>query len=161
MRKSNIKETKFFTINDRIEFKCLWIKTSYGFKHEAYLRIGGHQKEMAKYTYYNRTWESYEYESVLVKLIDQTDYLTPEEKELCKAVCSGKSKEETAAMFKSIAMIAKIGEVLTSTPKDANEWKKRMLATTPGLEFPADFDSLPEEEKTRRLNGAIEFAAER
>lgn len=44
-------------------------KTSYGFKHEAELFKNGSFINKAKCTYYNRTWERYEYESVIKEVL--------------------------------------------------------------------------------------------
>lgn len=67
------------------------------------------------------------------------------------------NKPETDNL-KTIGLIAGLGDLFSSTPEESNTWKKRMLnagLAGQGLEFPEDFDKLPEEEKTRRLNGAI------
>ena len=53
--------------------------------------------------------------------------------------------------------IASLGNMLggTKTKTDEIAWKKRMLKTQQGLSFPADFDSLPEDEQLKRLDGVI------
>ena len=53
--------------------------------------------------------------------------------------------------------IASLGNMLGGTKTKAEEiaWKKRMLKTQHGISFPDDFDSLPEDEQLKRLNGAI------
>ena len=64
------------------------------------------------------------------------------------------------------AMVASLGDVLSKTKKESNAWKKRMLSASspkdptgaPLLDFPEDFDTLPEAEKERRLNKVIETA---
>lgn len=67
------------------------------------------------------------------------------------------SQEKTplAEMLKSVAMVCAFGNILCDTEKDKNDWKKRMIATLPGIDMPEDFDKLPEEERTRRLDGAL------
>jgi len=42
--------------------------------------------------------------------------------------------------------------------KKQNAWKVRMLSQVHGISFPDDFNELPEEEKQRRLDGAIKIA---
>lgn len=69
-------------------------------------------------------------------------------------------KDNGMGMLKAVAMVCKFGEILCTTPEDQNKWKKRMIGTIPGIDLPADFDTLPEEEKTRRLNGAIGIITE-
>lgn len=57
-----------------------------------------------------------------------------------------------------IAGIAKLGEIFCKTVKDQNDWKVRMLKAgleNRGLMIPADWGSLSEAEKQRRLDGAI------
>ena len=57
-----------------------------------------------------------------------------------------------------IAGIAKLGEILCDNQKDKNDWKMRMLKAgleNQGLMIPDDWGLLSEDEKQRRLNGAI------
>lgn len=73
----------------------------------------------------------------------------------------GKESNEDSST-KSLAAISSVmmmGEIFASTKKDKNAWKLRMLkAGIPEgmLHMPDDFDSLPEDEKERRLNAVIE-----
>ena len=64
-----------------------------------------------------------------------------------------------SAGFKSIAMVAKMGEIFhTGDKKAVNDWKVRMLKaglSSRGLEMPEDWDTLTEEEKEKRLNAVI------
>ena len=59
--------------------------------------------------------------------------------------------------LKLASTIASLGNILGGTKTKAENiaWKKRMLKTQHGFSFPDDFDSLPEDEKLKRLNGAI------
>lgn len=61
--------------------------------------------------------------------------------------------------LKTISMVAKMGEVLADNNlKAKNDWKARMLKAgleNQGLIMPDDWDELSEEEKSRRLDGAI------
>ena len=61
---------KSFRINDYIEIVCESQRTRYGFRHLATLLINGIERDTAKCTYQNRTWESYEFQSVLRKIAD-------------------------------------------------------------------------------------------
>ena len=63
-------------------------------------------------------------------------------------------------LFKSLEMICKIGELESKTKTEEIDWKKRMVGALPGIEFPADFDSLSDEEKLRRLDGAVAIGNE-
>ena len=67
------------------------------------------------------------------------------------------------------AMVASFGEVLCKDQKEKNAWKKRMLSASspkdptgaPALFFPDDWESLPEDEKERRLNKVIQTARDK
>ena len=61
--------------------------------------------------------------------------------------------------FKAVNMICAMGQLLCDTPEDKNKWDRRMLGTINGINFPDDWDTLTEEEKTRRLEGAKEQIA--
>jgi len=67
-------------------------------------------------------------------------------------------EEESNNMLKTVGMIASLGEVFCDNKKDSNDWKTRMLKAgleNKGLVMPDNWDSLPEDEKERRLNGVI------
>ena len=49
-----------------------------------------------------------------------------------------------------------MGELLGNTAKEKVDFKKRILGTLPGISFPDDFDGLPDEEKERRINRALD-----
>jgi hypothetical protein len=70
-----------FKMNDQYEIVCNWINTRYGFKHEAHLMSNGNEIEKAKVCYYNRTWELYQYQTVMANLIEKSKYLSGEQKE--------------------------------------------------------------------------------
>jgi len=155
---------KTFTINDKVSIGCSWKKTRMAFKHEAALFINGYQTDFTKICYQNRTWEAYEYQSVIHQLLDKTKALTPEEKALVREYLDGKDgrsgegcKEDMRGLG-AIGMVAKLGEIFCTEKKDQNDWKLRMLKaglSTSGLSVPEDWDTLTEEEKQRRLDGAI------
>jgi hypothetical protein len=70
-------------------------------------------------------------------------------------------KERTPNPFKTVAMVAQMGEIFGDTQKEKNDWKLRMLkAGINGLDIPSDWDSLSEDEKERRLNKVIKFSSE-
>ena len=58
--------------------------------------------------------------------------------------------------FGALKGIMAMGAIMASTPEEKNDFDKRMLGTLPGASFPEDWDTLTEEEKTRRLTGAKE-----
>jgi len=63
---------KSFQLNKEYQIVCETKSTRSGFKHEATLLHNGREIDSAKIIYYNRTWESYQYQSVLLKLLDKT-----------------------------------------------------------------------------------------
>jgi len=67
-------------------------------------------------------------------------------------------ESDNGDMLKTVAMVAKMGALFCSTPKETNDWQVRMLKAglqNRGLIMPDDWNDLSEEEKTKRLNGAI------
>lgn len=154
---------KSFRLNDRMEIVANYEKTRNGFRHRARLLVDGREVDQATASYQNRTWESYEFESVINRLIDKTSYINPEMKQRFKNKIAGKSHEETESQFKTVGMVAKLGDIMTRNKKESNVWKKRMLVAGmgAGLQFPDTFDTLPEKTKTERLDKTIGFLTER
>ena len=146
---------KTFRIGENIEIVCEWKKTRTAFKHEATLLINGSEDCTTKICYQNRTWESYEFESVIQKLLDKSS-LSDAEKQFALDTCAGKSQADLEKKFEFIGTIAKMGEVFGKDQKEKNDWKSRMLkAGLPGLSIPEDWDQLSEDEKESRLNKVI------
>ena len=71
---------KMFKMNKQFTIVCEWENTRYGFRHMATLLNHGREIETAKACYYNRTWECYEYQSVILNIIEKTKVLTDKEK---------------------------------------------------------------------------------
>lgn len=145
-----------FKINDKIEVVCEHKKTRTAFKHEATLLINGIEVDSTKICYLNRTWESYEFQSVLSKLIDKTKSLTDDEKELCRIFIKQDHTDWSA--FKMVGAIARVGDLICTNQKEKNDWKARMIKAglgNKGLELPEDWETLNEDEKEKRLNLVI------
>ena len=66
---------KSFKLSDEYEVVCVSEGTRYGFRHLATLLKNGNEIDKAKICYYNRTWERYEFESVMKKIIAQNPEL--------------------------------------------------------------------------------------
>jgi len=151
-----------FKLNETFTAVCEWKKTRMAFKHEATLVKNGQEIETTKICYSNRTWESYQYQSVLFKLCDKSKELSKEEKEKFATLINNnfveKNKKEIDKKFGVIGAMASLGDILTDDKKQSNDWKKRMLTAGLNLSMPEDWDSLKEEEKTRRLDEAIAYA---
>lgn len=151
-----------FKINDELTVACEWKKTRTAFKHVATLRRGWQALNEVKICYLNRTWESYEFESVLDKLAGDKgtkNLLTAEELETFKdKIKNGwreESDEETKKSFGIIGAIASLGGMMSEDKAGANKWKARMLKAGLNLEMPEDWDTLSEDEQEKRLNNVI------
>ena len=154
-----------FKITKEIEVVCKSEKTRSGFRHLATLFKDGQEVQDGKCTYLNRTWEKYEFQSVLYNVVEKAvknKLLSEEEEKLCKEFIEGDQTDWSE--FKSVAMVAQLGELFTDTQKEKNNWKARMLKAglgNKGLEMPEDWDELDEDEKERRLNGVIKIMGEK
>jgi len=62
---------KMFKLDDVYYVACRSESTRYGFRHLAILLKNGYEIAKAKCCYYNRTWEKFEFESVLHRVIDK------------------------------------------------------------------------------------------
>ncbi|MBE3138142.1 MAG: hypothetical protein IMZ43_12245 [Thermoplasmata archaeon] len=147
---------KTFKINDQIQIECEWKKTKMAFKHVATLWIDGRKVDETKICYQNRTWERYEFESVLGKLIDKTKFLS-EDRRAEVLTFIGNYKEGNP--FGGLLMIAKIGDVLCDTKEEKNNWKQRMMKASLGeaIDFPEGWPGLSEDEREVCLNGGLEI----
>jgi hypothetical protein len=143
---------KIFTLNKQYSVVCNSVKTRSGFKHTAVLCCNSSRVYETKVCYLNRTWESYEYQSVLHKAIN--GFFDEKQAKKFIAKLERKPKERTPHL-KAVSTACAIGEILCQTQAEKNAWKKRMLSTVHGISFPEDFDNLPEDEKTLRLDGAL------
>jgi len=151
-----------FKINKTSSIVCEWKKTKSAFKHTAKLLINGYKEAETKICYSNRTYESFEFESVIEKLLDNTDILTKAQKTRFLNKISGKQKEKVDKQFGAIAGIAKLGNIFCKTQKDKNDWKARMIKAGlegRGLIMPDNWSELNESEKEKRLNGVIKQLA--
>ena len=148
---------KIFKINENIEVVCKSEKTRYGFRHLATLLKNGIEETNAKCCYYNRTWESYEFQSVLINVINKSTSLSKKEKKIC--IDFADNNKEDLSNFKTIGMIAQLGEVFCENQKDKNDWKERMLKAgleNKGLVMPDNWNDLDENTKQERLDKVIE-----
>jgi len=149
---------KTFRINKTAEIICDWKKTRNGFKHEATLLVNGQEHTKTKICYLNRTWESFEYESVINKLLEQTLFITGKKRASFMAKASGQIREESKQNFKTIAMVMGMGNILAQGQKEQNDWKTRMLKAGldgRGLIMPEDWNELDEATKETRLNAVM------
>jgi len=148
-----------FRITRHLEAVCESEGTRYGFRHLANLLRDGYTIGTAKACYYNRTWESFTFQSVLQGLQSKAaGRLSTYEARKFTQVCKTGNRHEDRALH-TVAMIAKLGDIFGSTTKESNDWKARMLKAglqDKGLIMPEDWDTLDENTKQARLDGAIE-----
>lgn len=152
---------KIFKLNDNTEIVCKSEKTRNGFRHLATLCINGNEQETAKCTYLNRTWESYEFQSVIQKLIEKSSFFSHEDKK--KYLEWAEQSHSDNSDFKMIKSIAMLGNIFCKDKKESNYWKARMLKAgleNKGLEMPEDWDTLDETTKQARLDGVIQILGE-
>ena len=149
-------DEKMFKVNEHIIIMCYSESTRSGFRHLATLYHDAESVVSAKVCYQNRTWESYRFQTVLFRVAEKArEHLSEGENQLLAAYVSGDRSERGG--LKMLAALASLGNIVAETPKDQNDWKQRMLQAGLGeaLDFPADWESLSEDEKRRRLDGAI------
>lgn len=149
---------KIFKIAKGLEVVCESLKTRNGFKHTATLLINGRDCESVKCTYLNRTWESYEFESVLKKLLEDTKRLKPLERKQFEACIKNGGVRELDNL-KTVSTVMALGNIFGKDQKEKNDWKTRMLKAgleNKGLIMPDDWNELSEDDKENRLNKVIE-----
>ena len=149
---------KTFRINDTQRIECEQKKTRNGFKHEAFYYKNGELLYKVKVCYLNRTWESFDFETVISRLLRIYNIMPEDQQKVFLECCGKQEMEEFNQRFGMIGAIASMGNLLCDTKKEKNDWKARMLkAGIGGLDIPADWDTLSEEERETRLNRVIEF----
>ena len=102
-------DTRYFSakVNGKeIEFRCYTTDTRCGFCHTAHYVGWDYDLTDTKASYYNRTWERFEYESVLKRAIDKL----PEDvrQQVYDQIIDGKAAEEeqkTEDMFQSFKQL--------------------------------------------------------
>ena len=145
-----------FRVNNKITLVGNTENTRSGFRHRATLLINGNEVDQTTVSYQNRTWESYEYQTALQRLVDKTSRLSPQEKVMVKKWLEGDRTDWSG--MNMTGMVAGLGDIFGNTPKEKNDWKARMLKAglgTKGLSFPEGFDTLPEAERTARLDKVL------
>lgn len=156
---------RYIKISKDLHVKVWSENTSYGFRHLAELVRVWETVETAKATYYNRTWECYEYESVLKGLLEKSiksKVLTTAEIKKFKKIIANGGREETKRVkseLNTIGMIASLGAIFSTNQKESNDWKLRMVKAgleSKGLIMPDDWETLTEDVKEERLNKLIE-----
>ena len=156
---------KTYNFGEGYQVNCRSEKTRYGFRHLCELTQNYNVLAKTKACYYNRTWEAYEFQSVIHQAIGIAFGAggrrknTPDQIALIKQYkdeIDARARGIEAKRFDPVKMVCAFGALLTSNPEERANWDKRMLSTIPGIDFPDDFDQLPVEEQQRRLDKAKE-----
>jgi hypothetical protein len=159
----------FFKINDKLAIGAEKYETRYSWGHKAHLyrvrtpQEGDELIQSTKRTYYNRTWERFTFESVLYEVVGKAlknKAITPQEAQTCNDYIKNYDDQEYKKELKTVANIARMGQLFVTTQKESNDWKARMLKAglgNKGLIMPDDWATLSEDEKEFRLNGAIQM----
>lgn len=142
---------KIFNLSKDYSVVCEWKKTRNAFKHVATITQKGQEVYSTKICYLNRTWEKYTFQSVLQKAIE--NYFSGQLQEKFLKIAENDQGEDQH--FKNVAAICALGEILHEKPEEKAAFKKRIIGTVPGINFPDDFDKLSAEEKNKRLDGAL------
>jgi len=146
---------KEFKINENITIEAEFKNSRNGFNHFATLYYNDQEIRIVKTHYINRTYESFEFESVIHKLAENCKKeLTEEERNLIK---NFDNTEEEMKPFKNLSMFMKLIDLMNDKPEDLklkNDSKLRMLKAQMGeaLILPDDWDILDEQTKADRLN---------
>jgi hypothetical protein len=114
-----------------IEFRCYTTDTRCGFCHTAHYVGWDYDLTDTKASYYNRTWERFEYESVLKRAIDKLP--ADIQKEVYAQIIEGKAAEEE----KKAEDMVKSFEALHSAL--SNEDKERLANS--GIEIHSEEDA--------------------
>ena len=158
---------KTFRINRNISIDCAIQNTSYGFRHTAELTVTSgtgysyrNRSTEAKCCYYNRTWESFQFESVLEKVVAQAKedgILSVGQWRKCvKYIKNGARVEDDLKPLKQLGAIASLGDIFFGgNQKKSNDFKTGVLKAGLGqsLDLPEDWGTLSEAEKAKRLDG--------
>ena len=85
---SKLLSRKLFQLEGDLSVLCDCEDTRYGFRHLATILRGGRltRSKPAKACYYNRTWEPWEFHSVLHKLANSDPELTEAERAMIRAI---------------------------------------------------------------------------
>lgn len=153
-----------FKIKKGIDVVCKSENTRYGFRHLATLVVNGQYVDTATRSYQNRTWEAFEFQSVLYGLLDNSNYVTQRQKKAFFNKISGESKVKIEKEFKTVSMVASLGDLFCDTKKEKNDWKLKMLKAgleSKGLSIPSDWNDLSETEKEKRLDSVIKIGNEK
>lgn len=141
-KKAKLSSERVFDLGE-YTVTCWVYDSPYSWGHYAELRRGDSYVDESKYTYYNRTWETYKYQSIIHGLLVKHGLreLIP----LANGIGTGNVKKELKKMGALATMAGLIGTVDTQLK----------VLESYGLTKPGDWDDLTKEEKKARVDSAI------
>ena len=112
-------DVRYFTakVNGKeIEFRCYTTDTRCGFCHTAHYVGWEYEITDTKASYYNRTWERFEYESVLKRAIDKLP--TEVRQQVYDQIIDGKAAEEEQKAEEMVEKFQRLHESLSEENKE-------------------------------------------
>ena len=162
----------YFEINNKFAIGAEVYETRYSWGHKAHLYRKTSPELQDEYivgdkiTYYNRTWESFQFESIMFSIVAkaaQKRLISKEEAEECNQAIKNHDDKESGRELKSVSMVMAMGDLLAGDgQKSKNDWKARMLKAGlegKGLIMPDDWSELDEDTKQARLDAVIQVLA--
>lgn len=147
-KKAKLSNRKVFELDGTYSITCWVYETRYSWGHYAEIAKNGSVFNETKYTYYNRTWESYQYQSIIHGLINKAR-LPDTYNKIADAIGEGNTSKELA----HLRLVAVTAGIL-GTPD--TQLKTLITATGGAITKPDDWDTLTDTEKKERLDKAIE-----
>lgn len=147
---------QLFKISKSLEVQAETYETRYSWGHKAWLFRNSQEIDYKKITYSNRTWEAYEFESILESLARSKELTEKEKKQFEKKIKNQFQKEDPAMKkLGQLAGLAKLAAIMQ--PERSADASLGVLAAGLGdaLIIPEDWQGLPDEEKQRRMDGAL------
>ena len=144
-----MRDKKIFNISKRERIECYRSNTRNGFKHTAEFFKGNKMVERTSVSYLNRTWEKFDFDTVIERLLDMMKLSETVKNRIKKAV-EDINMGNHVSMDRSILALTTLGDVFYKSKTKKNEFKVRMLKAK-GFSFPSDWDSLSENVKEKRL----------
>ena len=142
-------DKKIFNISKTERIECYVGKTRNGFKHTAEFFKGNKMIEHRSVSYLNRTWERFEFDTVIEELLEKMKLSETVKARIKKAV-EDINMGNRVSMDRSMLALTALGDVFYKNKAKKNEFKVRMLKAK-GVSFPSDWDSLSESVKEKRL----------
>ena len=153
-----------FEITKDVKVECTTWNRYNSWGHIAKLYINDEYIGTRRIRYYNRTWESYTFQTALYNVIEKyKKHFTKNQLNYINRWISDPARAKDDPELKHLGLIAGIaglGDIFTDNKKDSNTWKKRFLeAGIPEVDFPDDWETLSEDDKQNRLDQAIKQLA--